>query len=54
MPVDGGVTFSVEEVLGIVQDLLVVVDDLRRTSDDSNALIVDQVVNRMVDRLFDA
>jgi len=37
-----------------VRDLLIVVDDLRRTSDDANALVVDQVVDLLVDRLFDA
>lgn len=52
MPADRVVCFNLEELLAIVEDLMRVADDLRGYGDEVNAFLVDQVVNRLLDRAF--
>lgn len=52
MPPDGPIGFSLEELLAIIEDLMRVADDLRQYGDEVNAFLVDQVVNRLLDRAF--
>lgn len=47
-----GISFSLEEVLSIVEDLMRIADELRRYGDDVNAFLIDQIVNRLLDRAF--
>lgn len=53
MPADGPISFSLEELLTFVEDLMRVADDLRRYGDEVNAFLIDQVVNRLLDRAFE-
>lgn len=53
MPADGRISFALQEVLTFVEDLMRVADDLRRYGDEVNAFLIDQVVNRLLDRAFE-
>ncbi len=46
------VTFTVEEVAALIEDLMRIADDLVAGGDEVNAFLVDQVVNRLLDRAF--
>ena len=49
---DGSVVFALEEMILIIEDLMRIADDLVAGGDEVNAFLVDQVVNRLLDRAF--
>jgi len=40
------------EITALVEDLMRVADDLKDGGDEVNAFLVDQVINRRIDRAF--
>jgi len=40
------------EIIALVEDLMRVADDLKDGGDEVNAVLVDQVVNRRIDRVL--
>lgn len=46
------VAFSIEEMAALIEDLMRIADDLLAAGDEVNAFLVDQVVNRLLDRSF--
>jgi hypothetical protein len=46
------VSFELNEISAIIEDLMRVADDLIAGGDEVNAFLVDQVVNRLLDRAF--
>lgn len=52
MSPEGGIRFTLEEVLVIIEDLMRVAHDLRRHGDEVNAFVVDQIANQLLDRAF--
>ena len=51
-PDERPVAFSIEEITALIEDLMRIADDLYGADDEVNAFIVDQVVNRLLDRAF--
>ena len=49
---EGRVAFTVGEIASVIEDLMRIADDLYRGGDEVNAFLVDQVVNRLLDRAF--
>jgi len=51
---DGGgpVSFDLEEIAALIEDLMRIADDLAAGGDEVNAFLVDTVVNRLLDRAF--
>jgi hypothetical protein len=49
---EGRVSFTLEEVASIVEDLMRISDELIRSGDEVNAFLLDQVVNRLLGRAF--
>jgi hypothetical protein len=52
VPPDRQVAFSLEEITVVIEDLMRIADDLTAGGDEVNAFLVDQVVNRLLDRAF--
>lgn len=48
----GPVSFSLEEMAAVIEDLMRIADDLSAGGDEVNAFLLDQVVNRLLDRAF--
>lgn len=46
------VAFTVEEMVAVIEDLMQIADDLNGGGDEVNAFLVDQVVNRLLERAF--
>ena len=46
------VAFSIEEITALIEDLMRIADELYGADDEVNAFLVDQVVNRLLDRAF--
>ncbi len=46
------VSFSVDEMATVIEDLMRIADDLLAGGDEVNAFLLDQVVNRLLDRAF--
>ena len=44
--------FSLEELAALIEDLMRIADDLLAGHDEVNAFLLDQVVNRLLDRAF--
>ena len=51
-PDERPVAFSIEEITALIEDLMRIADDLYGADDEVNAFLVDQVVNRLLDRAF--
>jgi hypothetical protein len=51
-PGEGPVRFTLDEMAVIVEDLMRIADDLKSSSDEVNAYLLDLVVNRLLDRAF--
>lgn len=49
---EGPVRFTLDEMAVIVEDLMRIADDLKSSSDEVNAYLLDLVVNRLLDRAF--
>ena len=49
-----GVSFTLEEIAALIEDLMRIADDLLRAGDEVNAFLLDQVVNRLLERAFGA
>jgi len=49
---EGPISFTLEEMAGIIEDLMRIVDDLVAGGDEVNAFLLDTVVNRLLDRTF--
>ena len=49
---EGPVRFTLDEMAVIVEDLMRIADDLKSSSDEVNAYLLDLVVNRLLDRSF--
>ena len=52
MPEDGGISFTLDELVSVVEDLMRIADELNRSGDEVNAYLLDLVVNRLLDRAF--
>jgi hypothetical protein len=52
VPDEGGIRFSLDEVVAVVEDLMRIADELDRSGDKVNAYLLDLVVNRLLDRAF--
>lgn len=48
----GRFTFERDEIVAVIEDLMRVADDLLVGGDEVNAFLVDQVVNRLLYRVF--
>ncbi len=48
----GSVSFTLEEMAAIIEDLMRIADDLLHGGDEVNAFLLDQVVNTLLDRAF--
>ena len=48
----GPVTFTLDEAAALIEDLMRIADDLLPGGDEVNAFLLDQVVNRLLDRAF--
>jgi hypothetical protein len=46
------VTFAVDEMADMTEDLMRILDDLLAGGDEVNAFLLDTVVNRLLDRAF--
>lgn len=46
------VSFTLEEVASLVEDLMRISDELIRSGDEVNAFLLDQVVNMLLGRAF--
>ena len=51
-PGEGPVRFTLDEMAVIVGDLMRTADDLKSSSNEVNAYLLDLVVNRLLDRAF--
>jgi hypothetical protein len=49
---EGRVSFTLEEVASLVEDLMRISDELIRSGDEVSAFLLDQVVNRLLGRAF--
>lgn len=49
---EGAVRFTLDEIADIVEDLMRIADELRRSDHEVNAYLLDLVVNRLLDRAF--
>ncbi|HUY64507.1 MAG TPA: hypothetical protein VMV14_08340 [Acidimicrobiales bacterium] len=53
VPPDGGpVRFTLDEMASIIEDVMRVADELRRSRDEVNAYLLDLAVDRLLDRAF--
>ena len=52
MPGDAPVTFSLEDMAAIIEDLTSIADELNRGGDAVNAYLLDLVTNRILERSF--
>lgn len=50
--VGGPISFDLEEIVSLVEDLMRIADDLLTGGDEVNAFLLDTIVNRMLDRAF--
>ncbi len=50
--VGGPVSFDLEEISALIEDLMRIADDLLAGGDEVNAFLLDTVVNRLLDRAF--
>ena len=48
----GSVSFTLEEMAAVIEDLMRIADDLLSAGDEVNAFLLDQVVNTLLDRAF--
>ncbi len=48
----GPVSFTLEEMAAVIEDLMRIADDLLSAGDEVNAFLLDQVVNTLLDRAF--
>lgn len=46
------ITFSLEEMAALIEDVMRIADDLLAGGDEVNAFLLDQVANRLLDRSF--
>lgn len=49
---EAAVTFSLDEMSTLIEDLMRIVEDLLAGGDEVNAFLLDAVVNRLLDRSF--
>jgi hypothetical protein len=49
---DGPVSFTLEEIAALIEDLMRIADELLASGDEVNAFLLDQVVNRLLNRAF--
>lgn len=49
---EGPVRFTLDEIADVVEDLMRIADELRRSDHEVNAYLLDLVVNRLLDRAF--
>lgn len=49
---EGSVTFSLDELAVVIEDLMRIADDLVAAGDEVNAFLVDQVVNALLHKAF--
>ena len=49
---EGAVSFTLDEIAAIVEDLMRIAGDLVAGGDEVNAFLLDTVVNRLLDRAF--
>lgn len=48
----GPVSFGLEEIAALIEDLMRIADDLLAGGDEVNAFLLDTVVNRLLNRAF--
>lgn len=46
----GSVSFNLEEIAALIEDLMRIADDLLAGGDEVNAFLLDTIVNRLLDR----
>lgn len=51
-PPEGPITFSLDEMAVLIEDLMRIADDLLAGGDEVNAFLLDQVVNSLLHRTF--
>ena len=49
---EGPIRFTLDEIADIVEDLMRIADELRRSDQEVNAYLLDLIVNRLLDRAF--
>ncbi len=48
----GSVSFTLDEIAAVIEDLMRIADDLLAAGDEVNAFLLDQVVNNLLYRAF--
>lgn len=49
---DGPIRFTLDEIADMVEDLMRIADELRRSDQEVNDYLLDLIVNRLLDRAF--
>ena len=54
MTVPGGIQFTLDELIAIIEDRMRVADELIGVGDEVNAFLIDQIANQLLTRTFGA